>query len=227
VSTAILIVAPPMTRRRSAEHLGDLFDIGFVDTVRTLAGSGTAAMVLIPWSKELAPLIASATVDTAPSFDPESRAEPQLHLRLYTAPGQADWEPGNAFWRGSYLSLAGIAPVPLPEALRGCQKIFAVVLGKPPRAATLRRMLRASDLDVVTFGSLADPEGTAQWIGADTRRIVDLEQLLPPLPTDETAAVPELAPEEILEPYVPFGLLLQYRFDELLSDDTERPAGAS
>jgi hypothetical protein len=74
VSTAILIIAPAMTRRRWTGHLGDLFDSGFVETVRTLAGSGTAATVLIPWSKQLAPLIASATIDTAPSFDPESRA---------------------------------------------------------------------------------------------------------------------------------------------------------
>jgi hypothetical protein len=219
-----------MTRTRSTGRLGDLFDTGFVETVRTLAGRGAAATILIPWSKQLAPLIASATIDTAPSFDPESRAEPQLQLRLYTMPGQVDWQSEDIFWRGSYLSLNGIAPVSLSEALSGCEKVFTVVLGKPFRAATMRRMLRARDLDVVTFGSLADPDETARWIGADTERIADLEQLLPPLPTDETGetlAAPELAAEEMLEPYVPFGLLLQYKFDELLSDETERPADPS
>lgn len=231
MSAVVLILAPGSNAKRSISRSGDLFDTAFVDAVRTLDGRGADLTVLVPWTADLAALIAVATLDTAPSFDPEREAgsgEARSWLVPYVPPGEAAREMENIFWRSSYLSLGGRPPPgSLKQTLGKVSAIQIVILGAPRRADAVRKVLRSRELKVLTFGSLLGPLEAARVVGVEPSHVIDLEERLPSSGEDEDLGrFPELAtersPEDNLERYIPFGLLLQHHFDALLPDDDEK-----
>jgi hypothetical protein len=84
--------------------------------------------------------------------------------------------------------------------------------------------LRTPETRFLTFRSLTSPERVASGLHIPTSRVVDLEAKLPPYIEDSdvpdgTEFADERRRDADLEPFVPFGLLIQDYFDDLLSDD--------
>lgn len=223
MSPVVLILAPTTRDRRYIRRKGDLFDTAFVETVRTLDGRGGGATVLVPWTVDLAALVVAATADTAPAFDPEA-ADPSGRTRSrlvpYLAPGEPGPEPDSPFWRASHLSLGGVTAVPFEAAMRQARPTHVIVLGPPRRPATFRRFLRGTASSVLTFGSLVSPTEATTFLGVPANNVLDLEAEGPVGVDVEETLSPEVPAERSsevdLEPYVPFGLLLQNRLDEFL-----------
>lgn len=231
----VLILTQGSNLKRFEGRKGDLFDLAFIDAVRTLDGPGAQVRVLIPWVADLAALISAATLDTASSFDPERTEGPggtRTRLVPYLPPGEiqadVDTDTDGVFWRASHLSLAGFErPQSLEQALGAFPNIHVVMLGSPRRPATVRKALRGRELlNVFTFGSLLSQFETAKIVGVEQSRVVNLENNMPEIsegddPAESSEFATERSSEEQLERYVPFGLLLQKAFEGMWPDDED------
>jgi hypothetical protein len=234
--TVVMILTPPRDDDRVRGRNGDAFDIAFVEVLRTLDGQGDKIPVLAPWSRDLAPLVAAALVDTAPSFDPEGASSTEatqsriVPYRLKSEDdGLAEGPSGReaSFWRVSHLSLAREAPVSLMAAMAAAPPTHLVVLGLPKDAGEVRAALKKRSVIVVCFGSLVSRSEVAESLGIGFGNVDDLELKLPSEETakeDASESFREREAEETLEPYVPYGLLLQDALDEFLLGD-EREGG--
>lgn len=234
--TAIMILTPPRDDDYTRGRNGDAFDTALVEVLRTLDGQGEKIPVLTPWSSDLAPLVAVALVDTAPSFDPEggsstgtTRSRIVPYRLVSEDAGLTDGTASReaAFWRGSHLSLSQEAPVSLEAAMDAAPPTHLVVLGLPKATAAVRTALKDRSVSVVCFGSLVSRSKVAERLGVRFDNIEDLERRLPPAETakeEASVSVRERDDEETLEPYIPYGLLLQDALDEFLPGD-EREGG--
>lgn len=232
--TVLMILTPPGDDDRMRDRTGDAFDTAFVEILRTLDGQGSKVPVLVPWSSDLAPLVTAALIDTAPSFDPEgggSAAATRSRIIPYSLTaedaglmeGASDRE--IAFWRSSHLSLARGAPVHLGAAMGAAPPTHFVVLGLPKAAAEVAAALKGRPASVFCFGSLVSRGEVVETLGVSFGDVEDLERrLLPEKVPSEDYSSPEREREESLEPYVPYGLLLQDALDEFLPGD-ERAGG--
>ena len=209
-----------------------MFDVAFVDTLRALAGPGSRMVLLLPWSQDLAPLIGAAMLDLAPIFDPEAppgEGPSPRGVVLYVPPGdEASAREGDPFWQASHLSLAEGGHLSLADAVRAHPPTHVVALGTPQRPAAFRQALRGRRLKVLVFRSLYAREQAVEALGVASDGALDLEETLPeplPEPTVQRTleASVERSQEVDLEPFVPFGVLLQSFFDDWLEDEEPMP----
>jgi hypothetical protein len=209
----ILILATD-TQAKSAGRRGDLFDAALLEIVRTLDVSSDIASVLVPWSDELAPLIAVAVADTAPSFDPERAGKEgsQSGLILYRLSSFSSDERSRPFRDGSHLSLTERLPITLSQAVDKYPPTDVIVLSLPKDIPSLQ----GSDIRFFVFGSLLALSDVRATLAIPAERMEDLELKLSPIEDKLSTARPE---EEGLEPYIPFGLLIQDVFREILPDE--------
>lgn len=233
---AVMILTSPRDDDRVRGRHGDAFDIAFIEVLRTLDGQGDENPVLAPWSPDLAPLVAAALVDTAPSFDPESsdsagatRSRIVPYRLVSEDVGVTDGTAGReaTFWRGSHLSLAREAPISLTTAMTVAPPTHLVVLGLPKAAAEVGAALRDRSVSVLCFGSLVGASEVAESLGIPFSNVDDLERRLPreEIAKEEASeSFRQRAAEETLEPYVPYGLLLQDALDEFLPGDEREGA---
>lgn len=232
MNTTVLILVPRNDKKGSAERFGDLFDAAFIEAVRTLAGVSGVLSVLVPCTQALAPLVMAATIDIAPAFDPEGAADsemPRSDLVRYVPPGEEAVDADSIFWRASDPRASSRRSLSLEQALNASGKLFVLVLGVPGRLTSVRKALKSLDPAVVTFGTLVSKAEVAGALGVNADNVTDLEQLRPPSTSDDdlpgsSESATERAPERGLEQYIPFGLLLQSRFDEWLRDDEDSSA---
>ena len=229
--TVILILAPGPGDERVRDRVGDAFDNAFVETLRTLDAQGVDAPVLAPWSNDLAPLVAAALIDTAPSFDPEgggSRAETSSRIIPYLVAPDDFIKDEAIFWRATHLSLGRGAPLPLGEVLETWRPTHVVLLGLPEDTSELVRAIGGrDDVAVLVFSGLMGREDAALRLDLSIDRVIDLEARLAKFDDDGERTAPssslEEAAEAELEPYVPYGLLLQEALADFLP--RERPEG--
>jgi hypothetical protein len=198
------------------ERTGDLFDAALLEIVRVLDISEERGSVLVPWSDQLAPLIAVAAADTAPSFDPEGDTWDGSRSSLipYRPTEMSSDEWTEPFRAGSHLSLTRARPFSFVEALDKYPPQDIIVLSIPENIAPLRPA--AAYARFFVFGSLLSRARVAAALDIPAERVEDLEQRLRPLEDVLGMRRPE---EERLEPFIPFGLLIQDVFDEMLPDD--------
>jgi hypothetical protein len=238
----ILILAPdavhaPRGEGPLTDRAGDLFDTGFVETVRTLSAPRPNLKVLVPWTHDLAPLLSAATLDGAPAFDPERPANPESAATVivpYAVDEGAQSLIESAFWASSHLSLHFERPVELHGYLKENRVDHIIALGFPQKALglndTLRYSIKEHAPQIFVFGRILSPGVAADVLGRGVDGVIDLtaryEWESPPRDSDafkETDSLLEW--ESHLEPYIPFGLLIQRAiFSEL--DSLEPKAGA-
>jgi hypothetical protein len=104
-----------------------------------------------------------------------------------------------------------------------------LVLSSPKEFGQLLSLALPHDVPILAFASLTPVGEVAAGLGVAFERVTDLEQSLSRYSEDDdTAPFPELSLqrqwESQLEPYVPFGLLVQKYFDSVLPDDEARAA---
>jgi hypothetical protein len=227
----LLVLASATEGGRGPSRAGDLFDFALSEIVRVLdvrAGVGTA---LVPWSADLAPLIAAAVIDTAPSFDPEAEASIGGGLRSglvpYYPPQAASSEEDSVFYRASHLSLGRAAPLAFAAALQQHPPTHVLVLSAVKEFGALRSFLQTHDASILSFESLTPTAEVAGDLNVDLFRVTNLEErLVLPSEDEDTSRFRELGVEREaeleLEPYVAFGLLVQSYFDNILPDDDRR-----
>jgi hypothetical protein len=217
----------------SALRAGDLFDQALIEIIRVLDIAAERASILVPWSMDLAPLIAVGTADTAPSFDPEGDGRiPSSRSGLvpYLPPGVEWSEQDEPLFRSSHLSLEQRdRPMPFDTAIGQYPPTWVVVLACTDEFSPFRAALRESSASFVTFGSLMPPERIATEFGIPIEQVTDLEQRLPSFVEksdipDGSEFADEIGRDAGLEPFVPFGLLIQDYFADLLPDDEPRPS---
>ena len=222
----IVILAPDAVHPEQGEgpvgdRGGDLFDTGFVETVRTLSAPRRNLKVLVPWSHDLAPLLSAATLDNAPAFDPERSDKPDGAATVIVPYAVGDSPASfveSAFWASSHLSLIFPQPVDIRGYLDGNPVDHIIALGFPGRGLrltdTLRFTVERHKPQIFVFGRIMSRGGAAEELRADPGRVIDLSERYewdsPPRASEankETASLLEW--ESHLEPYVPFGLLIQ------------------
>jgi len=181
----LLVVASAIDGGGDRSRTGDLFDFALSEIVRVVDIPGRLWTALVPWSADLAPLVAAAVIDTAPTFDPETSIEggSRSGLVAYYPPQGAPSEEDFVFYRASHLSLGRQAPLTFAAALQQ----------HPPSHLEERLDLGSEDDDTSRFRELG------------VQREAESE----------------------LEPYVPFGLLVQRYFDNMLPDADPSPVRAS
>lgn len=229
MSPVILIIPQTQGSKGTPLRTGGHYDTAFIDTVRTLNGRAQDVTLLVPWSPDLAPLVATATLDLAPSFDPEGRSsEPKAFGTIvvpYLLPGEAEAEvEDNPFWQASYLSLTVGARRTFADTVRDFPITHVVALGKPSHPASFRHAVRGRNVEVLVFQSLLGPEVAARVLGVPRDQVIDLEAKLTPLSAEDAfistrEGAAERTHEKDLEPYVPFSVLLQVAFDKWLAED--------
>ena len=219
----VLIVAPdevPQDEGEMTRRAADLFDIGLVEIVRTLAMARRNFKLLVPWTRDLAALISAATLDAAPAFDPEGsegKDVPRSIVVPYAAGDSAKYFVESVFWRSSHLSLNLGAPTDIRSYLDESRLDHVIALGLPNSgsgiADTVRLAIKQHSPSIYVFGQLSTSVDTALALRTDPHRVIDLsakygESLsLPSKEARETESMLEW--ESDLEPYVPFGLLIQ------------------
>lgn len=225
----VLILASASESGHGLERAGDLFDTALVEAVRVLDIPATAGTVLAPWSPDLAPLVAAATLDTAPSFDPENPVEGRSRsaLQPYLPPG-AIVEENDPFYRATHFALGSKELPTFVEALRTHPPTHVLVLSATTEFGALREFLK-DDTPILAFASLTPTKEVAANLKVEASRIVNLEERVILLSEREDIdrykeTVPEREWETDLEPSVAFGLLVQDYFDQGIPDD-EWPAG--
>jgi hypothetical protein len=222
----VLILASDARESLEGGRSGDLFDMALVEIVRALDVPGSIASVLVPWSDDLSPLIAAGIVDTAPSFDPESGATETTRSGLipYIPLGAALSEESTAFFRSSHLTLEVAAPTPFEQAIREHPPTDVVVLSWTKELARLRDVPGYGEARFLVFGSLTSPERIFSDLAIPSSRVEDLERRLPLITEgsdipEGTEFTDERERDAGLEPFIPFGLLIQDALDEILPDD--------
>jgi len=225
----LLILSSGTEGGRGPRRAGDLFDFALSEVVRVLdirAGVGT---VLVPWSPDLAPLIAAAVIDTSPSFDPEASTEAGSRSGLvpYYPPRTASSEEDSIFYLASHLSLGRPAPLAFAAALQQHPPTHVLVLSVTKEFDALRSFLQTSDALILAFESLTPTAEVANNLNVELLRVTNLEErLILPSEDEDPPRFHELGVErevEVeLEPYVAFGPLVQSYFDNILPDDDRR-----
>ena len=224
----LLILAPDAGEDIEEGPASELFDQVLLDVIRALDLSDGRAVVLVPWTEDTAALVAAATMDSSPSFDPESVATegPAVSsVRLYLPPKSGRRPDDEPFLRASHLPLRGAEPKPLAELVGELPPTHVLALAAPRWA---RQVLDGLELQpvVLALGALLDGRRVRDQLGAGIREVVDLTAVLkwrPPEAEDpEAAPDPEQAEgyelERGLEPFVPVGLMLQAFFSSTLDD---------
>jgi hypothetical protein len=201
---------------KDGNHFGELFDAALIETIRTLSEPRPDLRVYIPWSDSLAPLVSVATLDASPSFDPETHALRQNALVPYLSDSQQMGETSRAFWNSSFLSLSREPPRSFSAVLDG--RIDATLALGLPQFDLLRGALRRSK--VLFFPELIARDAFAREVGGQLGTLIDLSAnyVRDTLRRDQ-AEVSEREREDSLEPFVPFGLLLQRWLDEDLHEE--------
>lgn len=223
----VLIVIPSAERRRerSLNHddaFGAQFENALVDLTRTLEGPSGINAILVPWREDTRALIAVAAMDAAPSFDPEEadrRGERQSRLIPYRATDHDADPADDVFWQASHLALGRHGMPSLATAIQRYRPRYVIMLGDSPQSDALRLNVLELDATVLTFSSLAEPGQLAAALGLPTDRIVDLEvnilrKVEDHVPRDGVEL--EHQAEAGLEPFIPFGLLIQESLSDLL-----------
>ena len=231
--TSVMILTPRRDDDRVSDRLGDAFDTAVVEILRTLDGQDKVR-VLAPWTPDLAPLVTVALVDTAPSFDPEggfSAATTRSRIVPYTlatedtaADSDEAGEREAAFWHNTHLSLGRERPESLTSAIAEAPPTHLVVLGLPQSAAKVAAAIKDRVVKIFCFGSLVSRWEIAEGLGVPLARIEDLEGRLPAgeaASEEASSFARERDAEETLEPYVPYGLLLQDALDDFLPGDEQ------
>ena len=161
-------------------------------------------------------------MDDAPNFDPEERAgrdKQQSRVVPYVTDDSHDLKD-DIFWRASHLSLGRETMLTLPVAVKKHRPNYVLMLGDSPQPELIKTSLFEHKPKVLTFASLATPQRLAAVLQIPQDQIIDLEVGI--LREDAGA---ELIDDDIvfgrraadeLEPFVPFGLLIQESFSELL-----------
>ena len=223
----ILILAADTDDQPEGKRTGDLFDQALVEIVHALDVPARIASVLIPWSADLSPLIAAAIVDTAPSFDPEGEraAETTLSgLVPYLPPGAKWSDQGASFFRSSHLALERESPLAFADAIEKHPPTDIVVLAWSDDFSKPIVSHGAARANVVTFGSLRSRERIASALNIPLSQIIDLELKLSSIVDDSDVPdgsefAEERGRDAELEPFIPFSLLIQDYFDDILPDD--------
>jgi hypothetical protein len=208
---------------------GDLFDLALVEIVRVLDVSASVGSVLVPWSTDLAPLIAVGIFDTAPSFDPEgdagTRTEASRSGLVPYLPPDTEWSAASVpFFESSHLALDRDAPMPFAQAIEQYPPAYVVVLAWTEDFSQLRDALRGTKAEFFTFGSLTSPQRIASSFDIPISQVEDLELRLAPIAEgtdipDSSEFADERGRDADLEPFIPFGLLIQDSFNDFLPDD--------
>ena len=232
----VLIIAPSyaILRARSLnpdDAFGAQFENALVELTRTLEGPSEIDAILVPWREDTRALIAVAAVDAAPSFDPEEtdrRGERQSRLLPYRATDN-DADPGDdPFWHASHLSLGRYGMPSLATAIKQYRPQYVIMLGDSPQPDALRLNVLEQDATVLTFGSLAQPGQLTAALGLPADRIVDLEvNIIRKVEDDVLRDGVELEhqAEAELEPFIPFGLLIQESLSDFLLPEEIRVGG--
>jgi hypothetical protein len=225
----ILVLASATIGSGGERGTGDLFDFALTEVIRALDVPAQRAVVLVPWSFELAPFVAAGTIGTAPSIDPQDLGAGPSGLLPYYPPSAVPSAQDLTLYRATHMTFGrGDAPLPFAVALKRFPPTHVLVLSSPKEFHELGGWLRAGETPILTFGSLARIEEVADALSVPSSRVANLEQtfVLPP-EDDDTAEFPELGLERQweaeLEPYIPFGLLVQKYFEAMLADDGLQP----
>jgi hypothetical protein len=221
----VLILAADSADLAEHRRVGDLFDQALVEIVHALDVPAGVANVLVPWSTDLSPLIAASIVDTAPTFDPEGdrkEATSRSGLVPYLLPGAETSDQGASFFRSSHLALGRAAPLPFADVISKHPPTDIVVLAWIKGFAQSLNV--QAHVNLVTFGSLAPSTRVASALNVPPSRVIDLELRLPRIVEDKDLPdsrefADERGRDTELEPFIPFGLLIQDYFDNLLPDD--------
>lgn len=219
----VLILAPDPTDERFWARTGDAFDTALVEVLRTLDAAEDGFYVLAPWTEDLAPLVLAATFDTGPSFDPEVEASgPETRSRIvpYSLPGAETPGLRSPYWRASAMSLTRRAALPLQMAVKEYRPDVLLVLGLPADTSELLGGMDLTRMKVLTFGVLLSSGEVAEVLDVSLEQVRDLQLRLPERAEPEVERMSESALERSaeveLEPYVPYGLLLQDALEEFL-----------
>jgi hypothetical protein len=225
----VLILAAARGGYLEDGRAGDLFDMALVEIVRVLDVPASVGSVLVPWSTDLAALIAVGIFDTAPSFDPEggagTRTEASRSGLVPYLPPDTEWSAASVpFFESSHLALDRDAPMPFAEAIKQYPPTYVIVLAWTEGFSQLGDALSGTSPAFFTFGKLAPPERVASGLNIPISQVEDLELRLPPIV--EGSDIPESSEfageregDVGLEPFIPFGLLIQDALDDLLPDD--------
>jgi len=224
-----ILVLGAASQTPEGQRAGDLFDFALIEIVRVLDIPANRALVLVPWSEDLAPLVAAGIADTGPSFDAESgatREGQEPGIIPYLLPGREGTEQTSLFSASTHLSPGSPGPMPFADALKSHSPTHIVMLAWTDDSTPVRAALRGTTASLVTFGSLMSPARVADLLEIDEGSVTDLELRLGPLPArdapDSSEFASEGAYEAELEPFIPFGLLIQDYFGDLLSADETR-----
>ncbi|MDR6116009.1 MULTISPECIES: hypothetical protein [unclassified Sphingomonas] len=230
----ILIAAPSYASRRERslrrdDAFGAQFESALVELTRTLEGPSAIDAILVPWREDTRALIAVAAMDAAPSFDPEEavgRDERQSRLIPYHATDNDIDLADDSFWQASHLSLGRREMPTFEAAVKQYRPSYVIMLGDPPQPDLIRISVMEHGAKVLAFGSLVQPGQLAERLGLPQHRIVDLEvNVIRTDAEDEDyreGSATERRAEDELEPFIPFGLLIQESLDNLLFSEEIR-----
>lgn len=209
---------------------GDLFDSALTEALRTLSVPGRNVRLLVPWSDDLAPLVNAALSDSASSFDPEIR-EPRdarsVEILPYRTDGDGLSDHSEVFWRTSQFRSMADGPTDLKSLVERVPPQLVIALGLPKDASLLRDLssrFERSETAVMSFGPLLSADSTKDTVGFFHAPIHDLwaDYLREGAAHEEDRGQQsdlELSWEERLEPFIPFGLILQHQLQRWLSGD--------
>lgn len=229
----VLVLAAGAPREADGPRDGDLLDMALLEIIRALDVPARIASVLIPWSDELSPLVAAAIADTGPSFDPEGAATESSRSSLvpYLPSESTLSEQSALFLASSHLSLSERAPMTFAEAIREYPPKDVIVLSLTKDLDALRDTPNYGHAQFLVFGSLTPRDLVASVLGLPSSRVEDLELRLRPLDGGDIPEGAEFAydrsRDEGVWSFVPFGVLVQDAFKEILPDESSsrRDAG--
>jgi hypothetical protein len=210
---SLLLLAPEPAHAEQGH--GELFDSALIETVRSLSQPRPKLRTFVPWTESLAPLISVATLDSSPAFNPESREERQPgQLVPYFPDFQEMREKSRSFWQSSYLSLQ--YPSPLSPGVAMEQSVDAVITLGVPNLETPISAILERGRPILYFSALSRPNAFISTVGMRNLELLDLSaDFSQDEHFEETSdsLIRELSWERGLEPFVPFGLLLQRWLD--------------
>lgn len=225
---SVLILAAASPEPLGGERQGDLFDMALLEIVHALDIPQTRAFVLVPWSDDLAPFVATGIIDSAPSFDPESGTTESSRSGLvpYIPLGSTLSEQSTVFFSSSHLALERAVPMPFERVIQDYPPTDVVVLTWPKKYAGQGSFQNLQNARFLVFGSLTSPQQIVADLSIPLEKVEDLERRL----TSESGEIREGAEfadererEAGLEPFIPFGLLIQDALDDILPDDETPP----